>query len=624
MSPRAAAATGLVLACAALAVLSALAGAGPYHAVGNADPGALVSIGAPVLRLLADVAAALTVGALVFTGMFTRPQQTGLLSGPGYAELRIAGRAATAWAVIAVLLVPWSAAATAGLPLGTVLDPAALVGLIGASEEPRAWLVTAVAAAVVAVGSRLVLRWHPALLLLGTAVFAVLPPLVTGHGSGDMGHDLALAALVVHVPAAAIWFGGLFAVLRRGRTPEHLARYARLATGCWLVLIGSGLVLGLVLAPPGQWLSGYGLVLAVKTVFAIALGAAGLRLRRRARFWRAELLTLLGLFALSADLTHLSVPAVLGRAATTTQAMLGYDLAGPPTVLRLLTEWRIDPLFAPLAILLALAYLAGVRRVRGYGQPWPAGRTAAWLAGCAVVLVATSSGLGRYAAAMFSMHMAAHMLLSMLAPALLVLGGPLTLVRTARPVGTGLPGLRDWLDLVRDSTLVRALTHPFVVLVLFAGSPFALYFTGLFDAAARFHWAHLAIDAWFLGVGYLFLWPVIGVDAAPRPLPNAARLGLLLAAMPADILFGAVVLGTSRLIGNGVASAQMYSALALPWVPDLHADQRLAGLLALVVGELTLLVVLGALIGRWARVDADDEPELTGLTLTARTGRGQE
>ena len=38
----------------------------------------------------------------------------------------------------------------------------------------------------------------------------------------------------------------------------------------------------------------------------------------------------------------------------------------------------------------------------------------AWLLGCLVLLFATSSGLGRYMPAMFSMHMAAHMLLSML------------------------------------------------------------------------------------------------------------------------------------------------------------------------------------------------------------------
>jgi putative copper resistance protein D len=225
-----------------------------------------------------------------------------------------------------------------------------------------------------------------------------------------------------------------------------------------------------------------------------------------------------------------------------------------------------------------------------------------------VLLLATCSGIGRYAAAMFSVHIAAHMLVSMLVPALLVLGAPLTLARALRGERGPLPRPSEWLLMVAGSRAVRLLTHPIVALLLFAGSPFALYFTGLYDVAVRFHWAHLAIDAWFLGTGYLFLWPVIGVDATARPTPNLARLGMLLAAMPADIVFGAALMGTHRVIGNGVASANMYQALALPWVPDLAADQRLAGLLALILGELALFVVLAALLARWNTVDDIDEP----------------
>jgi putative copper resistance protein D len=327
------------------------------------------------------------------------------------------------------------------------------------------------------------------------------------------------------------------------------------------------------------------------------------------RIASAELVSLIGLLALSVELTHLTVPDVLGRATTTTQTMLGYDLPGPPTVARLLMAWRIDVLFGPLAVLLAAGYLLGVRRVRARGLPWSWARTAAWLAGCGVLLLATCSGLGRYAAAMFSAHVAAHMLISMLVPALLVLGGPVGLVRAALGE-TGPdepPGPRDWLEALVRSRTLRVLTHPIVALLVFAGSPFLLYFTGLFDGAVRFHWADLAIDAWFLAAGYLFLWPVIGVDAAPRPMPNLARLGMLLAAMPADIVFGAALIGTHRVIGNGPASSNMYQALALPWVPDLLSDQRLAGLLALGIGELTLFVVLAALVSRWNAVDDGDD-----------------
>jgi cytochrome c oxidase assembly factor CtaG len=67
-------------------------------------------------------------------------------------------------------------------------------------------------------------------------------------------------------------------------------------------------------------------------------------------------------------------------------------------------------------------------------------RTAAWLSGCAVILIATSLGIGRYSMAMFSMHLTEHLLLMILAPILLALGGPVTLgLRALPPAGTDNP-----------------------------------------------------------------------------------------------------------------------------------------------------------------------------------------
>ena len=84
--------------------------------------------------------------------------------------------------------------------------------------------------------------------------------------------------------------------------------------------------------------------------------------------------------------------------------------------------------------------------------------------GCAVLLFTTSSGLGRYMPAMFCMHMVAHMLLSMLVPVLLVLGGPMTLALRALPTAgrDEPPGPREWLLAALHSRVSRFLTHPIV------------------------------------------------------------------------------------------------------------------------------------------------------------------
>ncbi len=607
-----------VLGAALVALLAVTAGSAPYIQLGNGDPGSLVRVGTPVLRFVADLAATLCTGSLVFAACFTTQRTSGRLAPGGYAAVRWAGRWALVWLVAALVLVPFDIGDGTGEPLSDVLPPSHLFGLLGALEEPRAWLVTAVVVLLVTIGTRLTLRWPTTVALAGLSVFALLPPLVTGHASSEAGHDLATTALLIHVPAAAIWLGTLVALLahaiRTRSVPLELGRrYARLATGCWLVLLASGLVDAVILVPPGQLLrTTYGVLVLVEVVLTVALGVLGLWSRRVALarlaagssagrllgLAAAEAVLLIAGFALAVGQTHLPPPAFLGHPVTAQQTLLGYTLAGPPTFARLAGDWRIDLLFGPLAVLLAVLYLVGLRRLR---ERWPVARTVCWLAGCAVMLVATSSGIGRYAPAMFSLHMAEHMLLSMLVPVLLVLGAPLTLLsRTA-----SVPRLRA----VFRSPVLRALTHPVVALVLFAGSPFALYFTGLFDAAVRFHWAHTAIAVSFFLIGLLFAWVVIGVDPTPRPLPNLARLGMLLAAMPTDTIFAAVLLTTHTVVGNGAPGDNYYSSLALPWVGALLADQRAGGLIALIVTELSLLAAVVFLVLRWWAVENASDAE---------------
>ena len=83
-------------------------------------------------------------------------------------------------------------------------------------------------------------------------------------------------------------------------------------------------------------------------------------------------------------------PAVFNPSVTAVE--IGYDLAGPPTVARILFDWRFDLIFGTAAIVFAGLYLAGVWRLRRRGDAWPTGRIVAWLCGCAVLLFATSSG----------------------------------------------------------------------------------------------------------------------------------------------------------------------------------------------------------------------------------------
>jgi putative copper resistance protein D len=214
--------------------------------------------------------------------------------------------------------------------------------------------------------------------------------------------------------------------------------------------------------------------------------------------------------------------------------------------------------------------------------------------------------------------MISHMLLGMLAPILLVLGGPITLIlRVLKPAGPlGVPGVREAVVGLMHTRFIRFITHPVVVLALFVGSFYALYFTGLFDRMISTHLGHLVMIGHFLVVGYLYYWVIIGVDPAPRRLSYPAKLAVLLAAMPFHAFFGLALMNSRDVLGS-----EYFAGLGLPWVNDLLADQRLGGAIAWGATELPLLVVLIALMAQWARSD-DREARRTDRRLDAAAAAG--
>jgi len=192
-----------------------------------------------------------------------------------------------------------------------------------------------------------------------------------------------------------------------------------------------------------------------------------------------------------------------GSAVSQILLLLGYELPGAPNPLRVLTFWRFDTFLSVGALLLATLYLAGVVRLHRRGDQWPVGRTVSWLAGCAALLFATSSGVRAYGSAMFSMHMVEHMTLNMCVPVLLVLGAPITLALRVLPrAAPGVPpGSREWIVRVVHSPFTAFLSNPMTAFVLFVGSLYAVYFTPLFDTLVRYHWGHELMSLHFLLTG---------------------------------------------------------------------------------------------------------------------------
>jgi putative copper resistance protein D len=614
---------GAAVAVLVAAALTALTGARPVADLGLPDPGTLTTIGLPAVKAAAEVSAVLTIGFLLLAAFFVPPQRTGYLDVAGYRGIRAASWSAAAWAVCALLMIPLSAADALGRPVGQVLDPSLLLTVLPELADAMSWLLTAIIALLVLVATRLVLSWGWSVVAFGLAMAGPLPVALTGHSASGGAHDVATNSLVLHILSASVWVGGLVALLslaahRREADTEVLGlavrRFSRVALWCWVVLAATGVVNALVRVPlPDLVGSTYGALLLGKVLALLALGGLGALHRRHTvgaagrgeraallRLGAVEVLLMFATVGLAVALGRSAPPATSAAPPSRTEVVIGYDLDGPPTLARLAFDWRFDLIFGTAAVLLAVLYLRGVRRLSRRGDAWPVGRTVAWLAGCAVLLVATSSGVGKYAPAMFSVHMASHMMLSMLTPILFVLGAPITLALRSLPVaGKGNPpGPREWVLAAVHSPVARFVTHPLFSLPVFVGTYYALYFSKLFGWALTEHWAHVAMNLHFLLAGLIFFWPIIGIDPSPRRLPPVARLAVLFISVPFHAFFGVALMGADTAIGG-----DFYRSLALSWVTDPLVDQKLGGGITWASGEVPLLLVLVALLIQWSRDD---------------------
>ncbi len=610
-----------VLAGCTAAGIGALSLADALTATGLPNPGPVTTVGLPFVRAAGEVAAVLAVGSFLFAAFLTPPQPSGVLDAAGYRLLRVGTVASGGWAVSAALLVPLTISDVSGQPLLDNLNPVTIWSLAGLVDTAAAWRWTAFLAAAVMLLSRVVLRWSWTPVLLAGSLLTFVPLALTGHSAAGGAHDLAVNSLMIHLVAAALWAGGLLALLIhavRGGEHADLAarRFSAVALWCFVAMGLSGVLNALVRLPLSALLtSEYGRLVVAKFVALCLLGVAGFWQRRRGvaalqanpsargaliRLGLTEAVIFGGTFGIAVALGRTPPPPPAILRPSIPEVKIGYDFAGPPTVSRVLFDWRFDLFFGTAAVIFAALYLRGVLRLRRRGDNWPAGRTAAWLLGCLTLLFATSSGLGRYMPAMFSMHMAVHMLLSMLVPVLLVLGAPTTLALRALPVaGSGQPpGPREWLLAALHSRASRFFTNPVVASVIFVVGFYGLYFSSIFDAIVGSHAGHIAMNVHFLLSGYLFYWVVIGIDPTPRPISPPAKLVVVFAALPLHGFFGVLLMGLHDILGEA-----FYRSLQLDWHTDLFDDQRLGGGITWAAGEIPLLIVMVALLVQWTRSD---------------------
>jgi cytochrome c oxidase assembly factor CtaG len=275
-----------------------------------------------------------------------------------------------------------------------------------------------------------------------------------------------------------------------------------------------------------------------------------------------------------------------------------YAAIAPLTGSSAATAWTFDPVVAALVVVLAGAYLLGVRRVtrpgcEGAGR-WPIWRTVFFLVfGLGTWVLETMWFLGAYDTTLFWPRAAQTVLMLMVTPLFLALGMPVTLLM--RAVG---PASAARLRRIGHSRFAQVLTFPAVISIALLTTPFALFFTPWFDAMLRGGVADTATHLWLIGVGWAYYWTRLQIDPVPRVYPALVSMWITFA----EVIFDGG-LGLILIFGHHVIGLEHYQAVR-DWGPSPRADQQAGGTAFWILGDLSGLPFLGAL---FRKMISDDE-----------------
>ena len=263
---------------------------------------------------------------------------------------------------------------------------------------------------------------------------------------------------------------------------------------------------------------------------------------------------------------------------------------------RVWTDWSLDPFLFVATVWVAGLYVVGVLVLRKRGVHWPVGRTLSFVvAGMGGFFVATTSGLSAYDTTLISVHMVQHMILSMWVPVFLALGAPVTLALRTLPRKP-----RGVLLAVLHSRVAKVLSFPPLTFTLYVISPWALYFSGWYDASLDSTYVHEMMHVHLVLVGCLFFWPLMGIDPVPGRVSYPFRMAMIFLTLPFHAFLGVTIMSQESLIGGDHYLALRQGPMGA-WLPDAMADQNLAGGILWASGDLVGLVFFGVLFAQWVR-----------------------
>ena len=255
-------------------------------------------------------------------------------------------------------------------------------------------------------------------------------------------------------------------------------------------------------------------------------------------------------------------------------------------------SWLVDPIVSAGVLTAGTAYVWAEGRARPTRQPRrPAPSRRRWfLAGLVVIVLALDGPIDAGATRSLSVHMLQHLLLTMVAAPLLILGAPITLALHASG-----PATRRRLGSALGSAPVRVLGDPLVTWSLFFAVMWGAHLSGLYEAALRSTTVHALEHIAFLTAALLFWLPIVAADPSPGRPSHPARILYLFLAMPAMAFLGLTLVSARHVLYPTYAHVE--------GVARALRDQQMAG--AMMWGGAMILIVpaLALVLLDWMRAD---------------------
>jgi cytochrome c oxidase assembly factor CtaG len=249
-----------------------------------------------------------------------------------------------------------------------------------------------------------------------------------------------------------------------------------------------------------------------------------------------------------------------------------------------LTRWQLGPFaLCVLAALVAIGawYLRADWRLASRGRAWSRWRTLSFLLGLVAVDLAVQSPVATFTGSYFEAHVVQHLLLMIIAPPLLALGAPSTLLLQTASRATK----TRWLRVLRSEPFA-VLTHPVTVWSLYYGVMFVFFLTPLINVAMHHMDLMDVLNLSFFFGGTLFWWPMVGIDPIIHwKLSYPFRLLTVLLGAGLEAFLGVAILDQSHPIASMYTLSSTKAGGGILWAGT----------------ELGLLVAAAPILVQWMR-----------------------